>query len=53
MLTKEVDNKKWKHIVVSMDNYRWLKTLGQTSDSFNDVIAVFRREKGEARRRRK
>jgi hypothetical protein len=38
-----VDNMtKLKHIVVSVDNYRWLKSLGQTSDSFNDVISELR-----------
>ena len=30
--------KKSKHIVISEDNYRILKTLGSTGDSFNDVI---------------
>jgi hypothetical protein len=28
--------------VVSTENYRWLRTLGQTSDSFNDVISSLR-----------
>ena len=42
-----VDRTKYKTIVVSIDNYRWLKTQGGTSDSFNDVILRFRKEREE------
>ncbi|CAN5455656.1 hypothetical protein BH18THE2_BH18THE2_21000 [soil metagenome] len=29
---------KLKHIVIDEDNYRALKELGRTGDSFNDVL---------------
>ena len=37
-----VDSTKLKHIVVSVDNYRWLKSLGQAADSFDQVITELR-----------
>jgi hypothetical protein len=45
----KVDRTKWKSLVVSIDTYRWLKTLGQTSDSFNDVLVRLRQEQEEER----
>jgi predicted CopG family antitoxin len=40
-----VDSMKLKHIVIGVDNYHWLKTLGQASESFNDVISKLRQER--------
>jgi predicted CopG family antitoxin len=38
----KLDPNRYKHIVVSVENYRWLKDLGRTADSFDDVITELR-----------
>jgi predicted CopG family antitoxin len=37
-LEKEIETKKLTTISISKENYLILKRMGQTSDSFNDVL---------------
>jgi hypothetical protein len=33
-------NKRYKQILIDVDNYNMLKELGQTGDSFNKIIGI-------------
>lgn len=35
-----MSQKAFRHIIVDEENYRSLRKLGQTGESFNDVISV-------------
>ncbi len=39
----------FKHIVISAKNYEKLRSMGKTSDSFNDVLDKLLKDKGDSK----